>query len=218
MKVDKEKIERLRIALELIQSDFDEMTAGDRNDFLLKLAALGIVEYFELANALIELKYDYGLKPQQIAKGTKPLWLTIKKNHLVIKEFLLWFFENFKEGLYLEFQISKILLKGASYGLFDRPTGGPTTPDPFVTVKIIQPLVPGKKRKIIKEVELPQEIIVFVNLLDGIPTDRIKKCVNKKCNKLFVQTSKREKRFCSTRCQHTAAVRALRQRKSKKGD
>ena len=85
MKVDKEKIERLRIALELIQSDFDEMTAGDRNDFLLKLAALGIVEYFELANALIELKYDYGLKPQQIAKGTKPLWLTIKKNNLVIK-------------------------------------------------------------------------------------------------------------------------------------
>jgi len=64
-----------------------------------------------------------------------------------------------------------------------------------------------------EEMILPRGSALFLRSLDGIPMKGICRCPI--CNNFFVNATYREKIYCSSKCQNTAANKRLRERKKK---
>ncbi|RLC10089.1 MAG: hypothetical protein DRI57_20950 [Deltaproteobacteria bacterium] len=65
-----------------------------------------------------------------------------------------------------------------------------------------------------KEMVLPRGSALFLRYLDGIPRKGICRCPI--CSNFFVNASYRDKIYCSSKCQNTAANKRLRDRKKKR--
>ena len=88
-KLDRVKLEKLANALELIQADFDTVTAKERNEIFIKA---GVFHHtYEIAGIVSRgVVENFGLKQNEVAKAAREIWDGLQDHLLVVREFLLW--------------------------------------------------------------------------------------------------------------------------------
>ena len=228
-KTDKQRFEHLQNILEIIQHDTGKLERNQMYILIEKAAVLG--------GQMKDLSEELKLKGGFYVEGeVPPLEIPIEKifkwsvipTLKILKESLITLVNylgcNMKMMFPVHYTISWIpdylIRQDESSGTFnledlcDRQGLGYTP----LKVKFydsnqkisMEKTEDGFPADFIQEMETCEEFIALANAMIDVPIEMIKRCEN--CENVFIQTTKREKRFCTTRCQNTAAVRKMREK------
>lgn len=151
---------------------------------------------------------------------TEKDWAMVLLCQKKIAEFLNWFFEHLDEELVFKFEVpyqfrwsSKNMEKYFEYSpLVSRyeisESGNEDSLKGMVKISVYRY---GYDRVHEEDVVFPIGAANFMEALNDLPTSSLLKCPL--CGKIFFNSSKRKKVYCSKRCQNTAGVQRLRERK-----
>lgn len=213
----KKQLENLNKILELIQVDVEELTAKERISFLIRANVLGT--NYEAISPLFENIVSHNspkLNSQFLASVSKEFWNHVVSRLRSIRNFLDWLSNHLHKCCRIEYKVNQLLTWNKEGGFSNREFDYPELSFSVKAYELGKTLLPDGEStpgKLLKEFTLGGEFYALAKALNGVLVSDIKRCENKKCKKIFVQVTKREKRFCSTRCQNTMAVRRLRSRK-----
>lgn len=210
-KLFKAKLGRLAELVNRIQTNVEELTPSEKLEFLAWFHPefVPTVEYAEV--------HRPDLISSDLIRRSKRTWTALTASLVSLREFLLWLKDNLrKEFVSISFDLRIALewTEGGKFAVSERVNQGDTVFTFQARVNPHSEEEPEERISVSEEKEFQvfdgSYFLTLVRAYDGIPLNYLKICDNDKCGKLFVQTSEREKRFCSQRCQNTVAVRRLR--------
>jgi hypothetical protein len=142
-------------------------------------------------------------------------WSLFISGQKQLRDFLNWFVDLGVESFRFEFEVPYYFSGGTS-DLIDRTflytTSFWDSGDKPKTLKLKAKI--NKKDEVEKKIiSLPIGVVNFLQALDELQVDSLLRCLN--CNNIFFNPTRRKKKYCSLRCQNTAAVQRLRKKEAR---
>ena len=192
-----ERLEHLEKFLDFCQINLNELSTLEKEDLNNRLPTIlgfGTPDYkFYQPSPL-------GVRPEDLEK--------IKTLQSQLFEDLQWVWENLNQDVYVETTVLMGLTITSQFR-YEKTPGNYTSQLKMRLTRISEDRFKRTKFPVAKEIHG-----VFLNLfeaLDGLNSSAVMKCPT--CGRIFVNASRRKKKYCSQKCQNAAGVQRYRDKK-----